>query len=356
MRRPNGAHASPSSTARRSDRAVRPPTHKGTWSWTAWGSTRKLSNEKWVPWYDGSRWESAARERAHRVVGHRAPIGELCAQERELLLERSRADAEHDASSAHRVERSIPFRDRQRVVVSEHQHEGGEPDRGRARSEVPEDRERIPVRAAPYLGDGDGHRDVLAARAELVPESFGRGDHPRDLVDPGVRLPPRVGAGKAGDYGGDDAEPERRVHRVVLPRRAVTRLTAANGPERADRFARARSHGDDVAMSRLVLLAGGFIAAVAFSAMVSGCGAEAAPDLERGGAVYAAQCATCHGASGEGGDGPSLAGIATVFETAAGQEAFVKTGGGGMPVFARILSDDEIRDVVAYTRERFRTS
>ena len=70
--------------------------------------------------------------------------------------------------------------------------------------------------------------------------------------------------------------------------------------------------------------------------------------------IYAAQCASCHGNNGEGGTGPSLVGVGRVFETAEGEERFVKNGGSGMPVFGQLLSDDEIRDAVAYTRETFR--
>ncbi len=40
VRSPNGAQPSPSSTARRSERNVRPPTHIGTCACTAHGSTR----------------------------------------------------------------------------------------------------------------------------------------------------------------------------------------------------------------------------------------------------------------------------------------------------------------------------
>lgn len=88
--------------------------------------------------------------------------------------------------------------------------------------------------------------------------------------------------------------------------------------------------------------------------LLAGCDGGSGADVEAGRAVYASQCASCHGPSGEGGRGPSLIGIGRVFETAEGQEAFVKTGGAGMPVFGRILTDEEVRDAVAYTRETFR--
>jgi mono/diheme cytochrome c family protein len=102
-----------------------------------------------------------------------------------------------------------------------------------------------------------------------------------------------------------------------------------------------------------VLRASGFSATLALAVLLSGCGGGTA-DVKAGGTIYAAQCARCHGDNGEGGAGPSLIGIARVFETAEGQERFVKNGGTGMPMFGQILSDDEIRNAVAYTRETFR--
>lgn len=99
--------------------------------------------------------------------------------------------------------------------------------------------------------------------------------------------------------------------------------------------------------------------------------AEAAPD---GRTIYTANCASCHGAQGEGGVGPALAGgeAALTFPDEADHANWVRTGSnpfagqpygnpdreggqrvarGGMPAFAGVLSEAEIQAVVAYERE-----
>lgn len=90
------------------------------------------------------------------------------------------------------------------------------------------------------------------------------------------------------------------------------------------------------------------------SLLIASCGGGSEADVERGATIYAQQCARCHGDEGQGNLGPSLVGIADLFQEASGQELFVSNGGAGMPRFADILSEDEIRDVVAYTRQTFR--
>jgi mono/diheme cytochrome c family protein len=93
-----------------------------------------------------------------------------------------------------------------------------------------------------------------------------------------------------------------------------------------------------------------------------------------GRAVYATFCASCHGARGEGGVGPKLAGgeAKLTFPNEADHVNWVKTGSvafagkrygdpnrpggqhgpatGGMPGFGAQLSDEEIKAVVAYER------
>jgi cytochrome c551 len=63
-----------------------------------------------------------------------------------------------------------------------------------------------------------------------------------------------------------------------------------------------------------------------------------------GAAVFADNCATCHGDDGGGGIGPNLQGV--------GNRDFVVTmvtnGGGGMPSFEGQLDDDEIEAVADY--------
>lgn len=71
-----------------------------------------------------------------------------------------------------------------------------------------------------------------------------------------------------------------------------------------------------------------------------------------GAAVFASNCAQCHGVLGEGGSAPALAGgrLVQAFPDVDNQIAFVKAGGGGMPSFRELLSDAEIEAVVEYTR------
>lgn len=63
-----------------------------------------------------------------------------------------------------------------------------------------------------------------------------------------------------------------------------------------------------------------------------------------GGAIFASNCARCHGAGGEGGRGPNLQSYA---DTGAGV-AKVTNGGGGMPSFSGTLSPEEITAVVNF--------
>ena len=79
-------------------------------------------------------------------------------------------------------------------------------------------------------------------------------------------------------------------------------------------------------------------------------GAE--PVVRDGAAVYADECAACHGADGGGGVGPTLSGGAVVaaFPDGADQTTVVVEGQGGMPSFGDRLSEEEIAAVVEYTR------
>ncbi len=71
-----------------------------------------------------------------------------------------------------------------------------------------------------------------------------------------------------------------------------------------------------------------------------------APPPPDGGAVYAANCAACHGASGEGGIGPSLR-ASTV--SLAQMVSIVKNGVGSMPGFGGSLSQAEIDAVSSFS-------
>ena len=70
-----------------------------------------------------------------------------------------------------------------------------------------------------------------------------------------------------------------------------------------------------------------------------------------GAQLFAANCATCHGADGQGAVGPQLAGRVTQrFPNIADQIALVTNGSGGMPSFSGKLSPQQIQKVVEYTR------
>jgi mono/diheme cytochrome c family protein len=86
--------------------------------------------------------------------------------------------------------------------------------------------------------------------------------------------------------------------------------------------------------------------------------------LSLGGKVYAAHCATCHGANGEGRlpDFPALANNHSILMASAVNPIRMVLNGGyppgtqknpqpyGMPPFAQLLSDDEVAAVVTYIR------
>lgn len=97
------------------------------------------------------------------------------------------------------------------------------------------------------------------------------------------------------------------------------------------------------------------IGAIAFVVLLfannpgSGGGANASSP---GGQLFAANCASCHGADGSGGVGPQLSGGAVLkdFPNEADQITFVANGRGIMPGFATALTPAQLRAVVEYTR------
>jgi mono/diheme cytochrome c family protein len=79
--------------------------------------------------------------------------------------------------------------------------------------------------------------------------------------------------------------------------------------------------------------------------------AGGAPNAEAGKEVFAEQCSVCHGATGHGGNGgPDLTTMPKAKEQA-GAEEQVTNGGGGMPPFKGVLSEEEIKNVAAYVVE-----
>src|SRR5262245_54704617 len=71
-----------------------------------------------------------------------------------------------------------------------------------------------------------------------------------------------------------------------------------------------------------------------------------------GAKLFAANCARCHGAEGDGGIGPQLSGgkVVKAFPDVNDQVQFVTRGQGGMPAFGDTLSPQQIQQVVEYTR------
>jgi cytochrome c oxidase cbb3-type subunit 3 len=90
-----------------------------------------------------------------------------------------------------------------------------------------------------------------------------------------------------------------------------------------------------------------FIVVMLFANEPSTSGAAATP----GGQLFQANCARCHGAQGEGGIGPQLAGVVTRdFPNEADQVTVVTKGRASMPSFGGTLTPAQIRQVVDYTR------
>ena len=77
-------------------------------------------------------------------------------------------------------------------------------------------------------------------------------------------------------------------------------------------------------------------------------GTAASGSPEAGAAVFSENCSTCHGATGEGGNGGPNLKTMPLAQTEEGAIQQVTNGGGGMPPFGGTLSETEIKDVAAY--------
>jgi mono/diheme cytochrome c family protein len=64
--------------------------------------------------------------------------------------------------------------------------------------------------------------------------------------------------------------------------------------------------------------------------------------------VFSENCSTCHGATGNGGNGGPDLTTMPLAQTEAGTIQQVTNGGGGMPPFGGTLSEEEIANVAAY--------
>jgi mono/diheme cytochrome c family protein len=71
-------------------------------------------------------------------------------------------------------------------------------------------------------------------------------------------------------------------------------------------------------------------------------------DAEAGAVVFSENCSTCHGATGHGGNGGPDLTTMPLAQTEEGAIQQVTNGGGGMPPFGGVLSEEEIENVAAY--------
>lgn len=77
-------------------------------------------------------------------------------------------------------------------------------------------------------------------------------------------------------------------------------------------------------------------------------GTSESVSTEAGAAVFSENCSTCHGATGEGGNGGPDLNTMPLAKTEEGVIQQVTNGGGGMPPFGGTLSEEEIKSVAAY--------
>ena len=77
-------------------------------------------------------------------------------------------------------------------------------------------------------------------------------------------------------------------------------------------------------------------------------GGAAMADAEAGKEVFSEECSVCHGATGHGGNGGPDLRTMPLAKTEAGVSKQVTNGGGGMPAFKGVLSEEEINNVAAY--------
>ena len=70
-----------------------------------------------------------------------------------------------------------------------------------------------------------------------------------------------------------------------------------------------------------------------------------------GAVVFSENCSTCHGATGHGGNGGPDLRTMPLAQTEKGAIQQVTNGGGGMPAFSGVLSEEEIENVAAYVAQ-----
>jgi mono/diheme cytochrome c family protein len=95
----------------------------------------------------------------------------------------------------------------------------------------------------------------------------------------------------------------------------------------------------------VIVLSAGLIAFTLWAAQTPDAGSG---DVQKGATVFRESCARCHRITGVGGDrGPELGAVGKHMSAAKIQKQILK-GGHGMPPFANVLSDDQIKDAVAF--------
>jgi len=101
----------------------------------------------------------------------------------------------------------------------------------------------------------------------------------------------------------------------------------------------------------------GLAASAALLLVACGGGSEEAYTPPTSGVgIYKASCATCHGSSGQGFVGPSLAGTVAKYPNIADEIAIVTNGRNQMPGWGGRLTTEQIATVVGYTRAEFSTA
>lgn len=80
--------------------------------------------------------------------------------------------------------------------------------------------------------------------------------------------------------------------------------------------------------------------------------ASLAADTIKGGELYAAHCASCHGASGNSvmPDAPNFAQSESLMQPDSSLLTAIKNGKNAMPAYQGILTDNDILDVIVYLR------
>ncbi len=97
------------------------------------------------------------------------------------------------------------------------------------------------------------------------------------------------------------------------------------------------------------------VAAVPGAAPPSGAPASAAPSSDAGRVVYAANCASCHGAAGAGGVGPSLVQLSKHMSMAQTVAFIENPTGGVMPkLYPATVSAAQVEQVASYITKTFR--